>query len=1340
MRRALRWLLWTLAALIVLPLAVLAIVVAALNTDPGRGLAERVAAQATGGQVTLSGLGGRFPDRLRIGRIEVRDARGVWLTVENAALDWSPTRLLARDAAISRLTAGVVAVARLPVSSPAAPASSRGGSGLPVRVDVDTLHIDRIALAAPVAGVAAALTADGSAHLASLQAGAADIALHRVDGAGSYHVIGRLDARGLSATLAVEEPVHGLISEVARLPELGALAVQASIDGPWRGAVTRVSVSAGPLRAEANGRVNIDGQVADLDVTASAPAMAPRTDVAWQAVALDAHVHGPFARPRATANLQIDGLSAAGAGVGRLTAKIDGDQRQMALTASADGVRLPGPQPDLLAAAPVTLSAQVQLDAPDRPVTFKLAHPLLALNGAAQTGGAIKGRAHLDLPDLAPLAGAGGADLEGRAALDLTAAIMGDTTTVTLDGTLGVTGGLNPVPGLLGPDAKVGATAALRGADVTVSRLQVDGRTLTFAAHGGMTGGNVDLDWTLALADLSVLAATVQGAAQARGHVQGPLDTLAAQADMTGEVATAGLPRGPVTVSLSAAGLPNAPTGQVTAEGTLDGAPLSLAAVVARQADGVTTLKIDRADWKSAHAEGALSLAPQAALPDGRLALRMDRLDDLRRLLGQPVGGSVNASFAMADDNGRKRATIQVEARDAGLAGTARVGRAVLNAKLFDPATDPDLDATLEVTGLQASGLGGSARVTARGKQAALTLGLEAALQGVAGSDLTAKGAAQLDVPDKRVSVSALEAVWKGETLRLLQPMRVAFGDGVSVDRARLGLRAAVLEVAGRVSPTLDVTASLRNVTADLARIVAPDIEAEGALQADAKLTGTPRRPSGTIRLSASGLRMRHGPAAGLPPASLSAAAVLAGATAHIQARVAEGRNEVTLTGTAPIDPAAAMDVRLRGQIDLAVLDPLLAAEGRRVRGRMALDASVTGTLAAPRAGGTLRLTGGEVQDFAQGARLSSIEALIEGDGDTVRLSRFNARAGGGTMAASGSLGLAGAMPVALHVTAKDAAPLTTDKLTATLDMDIALRGEVQGQLAVAGDVTINRADIRIPDKLPAKVAVLDVRTPGAPPPPPPSAAPRIALDVRLTAPGQVFVRGRGLFAELQGRIRVGGTAAAPLPVGRFQLRRGEFNLAGRALTFTTGEVGFDGSGKLDPTLNFVATSTNGSIVATLTITGYASAPKIALSSIPELPQDEVLAQLLFHQSASTLSAFQLAEAAAALAQVSGATGGFDPLNSLRQGLGLDRLSVGGSQGGTGATLEAGRYVAQGVYVGAKQGTSGTGTQATVQIDLLKGLKLETDVGTGSTTSATGSSATTDPSGTSVGLTYHFDY
>jgi translocation and assembly module TamB len=260
------------------------------------------------------------------------------------------------------------------------------------------------------------------------------------------------------------------------------------------------------------------------------------------------------------------------------------------------------------------------------------------------------------------------------------------------------------------------------------------------------------------------------------------------------------------------------------------------------------------------------------------------------------------------------------------------------------------------------------------------------------------------------------------------------------------------------------------------------------------------------------------------------------------------------------------------------------------------------------------------------------------------------------------------------------------------------------------------------------------VRNPNAPAKPAanPAPAPDIALNLTITV-DQMLVRGHGLDAALAGTIQVRGTAASPQPSGGLSLQRGTFDVVGQTLTFSEGSIDFIGAGIADPGLHFVANTTSNNITATVTISGTARHPKIALSSVPELPQDEIMAQLLFRRSASSLSPIELAQIAAALASLSGATSG-DPLANLGKSLGLDRLSVGTNNAGA-ATVQAGRYLAPGVYLGAKQSATG-GTQAALQFDITKGLKLETTTGMG----GSNPQGASDSSGSSVGLTYQFEY
>jgi translocation and assembly module TamB len=1157
----------TVAALVLLAALLIEGLIATANTARGRDALAWAVAQATGGQVRLSGIEGRFPEAPRIGRIEVSDAQGTWLTIEALSLDWSPRRLLAREVAVAELSAARVAVTREPAGASQSTGSG-GGFALPVRIVLGRLHVGRLELGAPVLGQAAVFALDGMARLDAADRGQAELALRRLDGDGTYRLAARLDGGAVSADLTAREPEDGPVSVLAGLP---GVMLDARLDGPRAGAAARIVLETGGLRLEANGPVDLDRQRADLAVDASA----------------------------------------------------------------AEGATL-----------------------------------------VADSG------------------------LYGTARLALHAGLTGERIHLEADGTLDLAGEGSPLPGLLGKDALIGATVELNGPDIAVSRLELSGRVGTLAAHGGLTADRLVADWKLALPALAALEPTLSGALNAEGHVVGTLDDMTTAIDLTGTVSAAGVAGGPLTARIVASGLPNAPSGRVEATGELLGAPLALGVALTRAADGTLHAGIEHADWRGAHAEGALTLPPGATVPLGKLDLRIERLEELRPLLDLPLTGAVTASL----DSGGQGARLTVEARRAGLVGSAMVGRATISASIADPA-HPRADIRLTADDIQAAGLTDPARLSA---------------------------AAAVDIAARQANLSVFDVVWKGETLRLLAPLNVGFADGVTLGGLRLGLRQAVLEANGRVAPTLDLTARLRGLTPDIAAIFAPGLAADGVMQADATLSGPPARPTGTLRLEGAGLHVRGGAGAGLPAAHLLASAALSGGTARIDASLTAGSTHLTANGLVPLDPAGPLDVHAGGSADLAMLDPLLAPDGRRVGGRAVLDARLTGRLDDPRLAGTLRLSDGSVRDDVAGISVTGIGATLQADGESIRIEQLAGKAGAGRIDVTGHVDvLAPGMPVDLAIVARNATPLSSDRLSATMDADLAIRGMAAGQLALSGTVALHRADIRLPDRLPASIAVLDVRIPGAPPPPPPPPEPDVALDLRIDAPRQIFVRGRGVDAELGGRLRLRGTLANPQPDGRFQMRRGQLSLASQTLSFTRGTIGFDGGHLTDPSLDFLASTTSANVTANLAIGGTVANPKITLSSSPDLPQDEVLSRLLLGRSASSLSPLELAQIASALASLTGAGSAVgDPLERVRSGLGLDRLSVGANN-----MLEAGTYVAPGVYLGARQGVSGT-SQSVVQIDIARGLKLEATVGNG-TASATGTGGS---QGSGVGVVYQFEY
>ena len=219
----------------------------------------------------------------------------------------------------------------------------------------------------------------------------------------------------------------------------------------------------------------------------------------------------------------------------------------------------------------------------------------------------------------------------------------------------------------------------------------------------------------------------------------------------------------------------------------------------------------------------------------------------------------------------------------------------------------------------------------------------------------------------------------------------------------------------------------------------------------------------------------------------------------------------------------------------------------------------------------------------------------------------------------------------------------------------------------LGGELRLGKTSITVPEKLPASLADINVKHKNAPRDVQKQAEAikkdeggggtqsSIGLDLTISAPSRIFVRGRGIDAELGGSLTVRGTATDPVVSGGFEMRRGRLNILNKRLDFTSGEISFGGS--LTPTLNLEATNTTGSTTITITVAGVANDPSITFSSSPALPQDEILAQLIFGQSMSKLSALQIAQLADAASQLAGGRS-TSLFQALRSNLGVDDLDI----------------------------------------------------------------------------------
>ncbi|MDD3020073.1 MAG: translocation/assembly module TamB domain-containing protein [Alphaproteobacteria bacterium] len=281
-----------------------------------------------------------------------------------------------------------------------------------------------------------------------------------------------------------------------------------------------------------------------------------------------------------------------------------------------------------------------------------------------------------------------------------------------------------------------------------------------------------------------------------------------------------------------------------------------------------------------------------------------------------------------------------------------------------------------------------------------------------------------------------------------------------------------------------------------------------------------------------------------------------------------------------------------------------------------------------------------------------------------------------------------------------------------TLDLVFATYGgQDDGRYLLSGDILPEKILIDLPSRFNSDIPRLNVVTKDEPQQP--SFIKEVLLDLDFNAPNQIFVRGWGLDTELGGVLDIGGSLDVPDINGSLSSLRGRYEEFGKKFDLERAVLTFQGSVPPSPYLDIVASNDAGDVTAKILIGGNAAKPSIKLSSVPELPQDEILSRILFGTSSAKISPFQAVQLAQALQRFSGNSTGpalFDPIGTLRKATGLDDISVEGV-GTKDAKVSAGKYITDKVYVDVKRGASENSGSASVRVKVSPQVSVESSAG-----------------------------
>ncbi|CAN5243704.1 translocation/assembly module TamB domain-containing protein [soil metagenome] len=826
--------------------------------------------------------------------------------------------------------------------------------------------------------------------------------------------------------------------------------------------------------------------------------------------------------------------------------------------------------------------------------------------------------------------------------------------------------GIGELDRLLGPSPRLKAEGAYDKGQMSFAKLSVDGDKADIAGAGVYTqadnGLKFQLDWR-AKGPFHAGPVEVAGDVKGDGALTGTLG--APKVDLRAELGSIDFPRltiKPAQLALSFARSPSGGDGTIKLSGSSDYGDAAGRADFRYAEDGLDLSGID------AHAGGVTA--------SGSLALRGNQPSKADLTLAVGPGAFLAAGKASA------RVKI-VDGRDG---AQASMTLAIDGAKFKD--------SEVVIHSITASADGPLARLPYK-VSADLDLP-QAPIKLAGGGIATEKGEAWT------VSFEGAGKV-RGSDVKTLTPLQVDFGGPETTASGALAVGGGRMDIqAKQTSETVSLDARLQGVQLSA---LAEDLA--GKVSGALAISGRGGKLTGSLDANLTGARSRDGPVElaidGTVHGKLDGTVITLDASAT-NTRGLKSTASVTLpaeSSAAPLRIAINRTRPIQGRFDVdGELQPvwdLFFGGARSLGGRLTAQGTLAGTINEPRVVGQANLANGRFEDQATGLKLTGVTVSAEVHEDRVVFRQFNAADGrGGTVSGTGQVSLERGGSSTFTLNANRFLLLDNDLAEAQASGAVTVTRGADGKAKLAGALTIDRADIVAKTPVPSGVVAMEVvernRPAGREPAFKPAEArgPEIALDVKLTAPRRVFVKGKGLDVELSLDAHVGGSTARPQLEGVARVFRGDYQFASKRFEFDDRGVVYLANSADRIRLDLSATREDPSLTAVVKIAGTAAKPEITLTSTPVLPSDEVLSQVLFGRSAAQLSPVEGAQLASALSGLA-TGGGLDVIGNLRSFAGLDRLAFAGGDT-SGLAVSGGKYITDDVYLeltgGGREGPS----------------------------------------------------
>lgn len=416
---------------------------------------------------------------------------------------------------------------------------------------------------------------------------------------------------------------------------------------------------------------------------------------------------------------------------------------------------------------------------------------------------------------------------------------------------------------------------------------------------------------------------------------------------------------------------------------------------------------------------------------------------------------------------------------------------------------------------------------------------------------------------------------------------------------------------------------------------------------------------------------------------------------------------DLQVQGVYPLRSTAAATLNAKGTLDLQVLK--IFQPDLQSSGQVKFDVHTEGSFTNPNLQGQAEIVNANLRSEGLITSLQNANGILRFNNDRVQVTKFEGTVGGGTVQASGAVVFRPSLRFDLAMAANGVRVSALPGVRSQLSGNIGLTGNMDAAL-LRGAISIDSLSFTPDFDLSTFMSQFNANVT---PPAAEGFTNNVRLSLSIQTTSALNLVSRTLSVQGSADLRVAGTAADPVILGRANLTGGDVIFLGNRYVVEGGTVEFVNPVRTEPLISLQATTSIQQYDINLSLHGPADRLQATYTSNPALPPVDIIHLIAFGSTSTSAAASgqsTMSPESVVASQVSS-----ELTSRVAKLAGISQLSVnpnvGGSTGGknAGPTISVQQRITSKLYVTFTADLTSTQNQTVqVQYDISKRWSLST--------------------------------